>query len=120
MVPGSNGEGLKLRSESPGGPTLSIMAEKRYHLIISGRVQGVLFRYNSKLKADRLGIYGWVQNMKDGSVEIVCQGEAGKLREFIDWCGKGPFLAKVRGIKITEERVKKEFQSFSIRYAIVV
>ena len=96
------------------------MSEKRYHLIVSGRVQGVLYRYTSKLRADKLDIFGWVQNREDGTVEIVCQGEDQKVDQFIQWCKRGPWLAKVKDIQITEEKVKKEFSFFAIRYAIVV
>jgi len=52
-----------------------IMENKvRAHAIISGRVQGVFFRMETKRAADRLGAKGWVRNLKDGSVEAVFEG----------------------------------------------
>lgn len=55
---------------------------KRYHIIFKGRVQGVGFRFQVKMLADRLGLTGTVRNMYDGSVEVCIQGSNKKLLEF--------------------------------------
>lgn len=55
---------------------------KRYHIIFKGRVQGVGFRFQVKILADKLGVTGSVRNMYDGSVEVYIQGSENKLMNF--------------------------------------
>ena len=55
---------------------------KRYHIIFKGRVQGVGFRFQVKMLADRLGLTGTVRNMYDGSVEVCIQGNENQLMNF--------------------------------------
>ena len=55
---------------------------KRYHIIFKGRVQGVGFRFQAKMLADRLGLTGTVRNMFDGSVEVNIQGNENQLMNF--------------------------------------
>jgi len=86
------------------------------HLIISGRVQGVFFRANTKEVADRLGLKGYVRNTEDGNVEVVAVGDESKIKDFIEWCKKGPRHAEVEDIKIGYPEVKEEFKEFEIRY----
>ena len=52
------------------------MANKRIHASVTGRVQGVCFRYATREEALRLGLGGWVRNRADGSVELKNEGEA--------------------------------------------
>ncbi len=89
---------------------------KRVHLFISGRVQGVGFRYNTKKKARNLGVTGWVKNLPDGRVEVVAEGEDNELEDLIDFCNEGPMLASVKEVEVSEEDFKDEFSEFSIRY----
>lgn len=55
---------------------------KRYHIIFKGRVQGVGFRFQVKMLADRLGVTGSVRNMYDGGVEVYIQGNENQLMNF--------------------------------------
>lgn len=55
---------------------------KRYHIIFKGRVQGVGFRFQIKILADRMGVTGTVRNMYDGSVEVYVQGVENQLMNF--------------------------------------
>jgi len=87
----------------------------RAHLLISGIVQGVAFRYYTQDIAQSLGIKGWVKNCWDGKVELVIEGEDDKVKELIDWCSRGPRSAIVEKIDIRWEEYKGEFNSFSIR-----
>ncbi|MEM5777067.1 MAG: acylphosphatase [Candidatus Aenigmatarchaeota archaeon] len=87
---------------------------KRVHVYISGKVQGVNFRWNTKLVADKLGIKGWVKNLLDGRVEIVAEGEDEKIETFLKYVKKGPLLAKIKKVEIKEEVFKNEFNEFSI------
>lgn len=88
---------------------------KRVHLIISGKVQGVFFRHNTKKKAIELGIKGWVKNLED-DVEVVAEGNEGRLKELIEWCHQGPKGASVDNIQMEWEKYKGEFDKFEIRY----
>ena len=90
--------------------------EKSVKVIISGRVQGVWFRANTKQKAEELGIFGWVRNTDDGCVEAVFEGDERLIDEMINWCHKGPALAKVEKVEIKKRRPTNEFDDFSIRY----
>ncbi len=83
-------------------------------VLIEGEVQGVLFRHYTKKKADELNIKGYVKNLPDCSVEAVFCGEDEKINQIIDFCKKGPSLAKVTNINIEEHN--KTFESFEIRY----
>lgn len=86
------------------------------HVIISGRVQGVWFRANTKQKAEQLGLTGWVRNTSHGCVEAVFEGEEKLINEMIEWCYKGPSLAKVEKVEVKNQNLTDEFDDFSIRY----
>ena len=92
------------------------MNEIRAHIFVSGRAQGVGFRLEMRWKARKLGLYGFVQNLSDGRVEAVLEGEKEKVERLIEWAKRGPFLAKVDNIEIKEEEYKGEFDSFEIKY----
>ena len=86
------------------------------HVVISGRVQGVWFRANTKQKAEQLGLTGWVRNTHDGCVEAVFEGEESLVNEMIEWCHQGPPLAKVEKVDVKIQDIKNKFDVFSIRY----
>ena len=92
------------------------MAQARVHLVIRGRVQGVFFRYETQTVARQLGLFGWVKNLYDGSVETIAEGPKEKLEKFIQWCHKGPARAKVESVEIKWENPTGEFKSFTIEY----
>ncbi len=71
------------------------MTVKSVEIIVKGRVQGVFFRVSTKQRADALGLTGMVRNVADGSVMIEAQGDADSVQALIDWCHKGPELARV-------------------------
>ena len=87
----------------------------RAHLLISGKVQGVAFRYYTQDIAQSLEIEGWVRNCWDGKVEIVVEGEEEKVKKLINWCYKGPGSAIVEKVDIEWEKYRGEFNSFGIR-----
>jgi len=89
---------------------------KRVHLYISGLVQGVFFRANTKERAISLGLTGWVRNLPDGRVEVVAEGEEEKLKELVKWCHKGPPAARVKMVEVSWEEYHGEFEDFQIRY----
>jgi len=87
---------------------------KRIHILITGKVQGISFRYYTKKKAEELQIKGWVKNLPNGDVEIVVEGNNSNITSFMDWCKTGPSLANVKNIAINEEQPTNEFSTFSI------
>jgi acylphosphatase len=82
-------------------------------LVISGRVQGVGFRYFIFQKAKNLAIKGWVKNNTNGSVIIEAEGEEKAITQFISYCRQGPRLAKVEKVELKEQTIK-EYLTFSI------
>jgi len=88
---------------------------KRAHIYVSGRVQGVFFRHNAQMKARELGLTGWVRNTEEGQVEVLAEGEEGRIEELIAWCKRGPSAASVDRVEVTEKPFTGEFKTFSIR-----
>jgi acylphosphatase len=64
-------------------------------ILVSGRVQGVGYRYWAVGEAKRLGLDGWVRNRQDGTVEILAIGSAEALRKLAEACRQGPAFAQV-------------------------
>jgi len=86
------------------------------HVIISGKVQGVWFRANTKQKAEQYGITGWIKNTKEGNVEAVFEGENKHIKELIEWCQRGPPLAEVEDVIVEKQRPTNAFDGFIIKY----
>ena len=76
------------------------MTARRY--IVSGRVQGVGFRWWVRSKAMELGLGGWVRNLPDGRVEVVAGGEDGALAVLEDGLQHGPRYALVEKVENVE------------------
>ncbi len=79
---------------------------KRVRVLISGKVQGVGFRYFTKLEAKLLGLNGWVKNLDSGKVEAVFEGDKKKVEKMLEWCEKGPPVSMVKEIKEVEDKVE--------------
>ncbi len=86
----------------------------RVHIFVSGKVQGVFFRSNTRNKAMELGLTGWVRNLSDGRVEAIFEGEKEKVKKMIEWVGKGPEYARVEDMEIIPEEYKREFNGFAV------
>ncbi|MRH42480.1 acylphosphatase [Aquibacillus halophilus] len=88
----------------------------RNHLIISGVVQGVGFRMTAKQRANEVGVYGWVKNLPDGTVEIEVEGSKDKVNEFTEVIRKGPGgFIKVDHVEITTLDDPKGYSSFEVK-----
>ncbi len=97
--------------------TGDIMENKiRAHVIITGRVQGVFFRMETKYAAEGFGVVGWVRNMMDGSVEAVFEGEEPHVKATITWCQTGPPRARVSNVDITWQDYTGKFERFDVTY----
>ena len=88
----------------------------RAHVYISGRVQGVSFRWNTQHKAQQLGLTGWVRNVWDGRVEAVFEGPEDAVRQVVAWCHRGQRPARVDEVKVTYQAATGEFKSFRITW----
>ena len=84
------------------------------HLLIKGKVQGVNYRASARNRAIQSGLTGWVRNTREGHVEAMVTGEEEALRQFIQWCRRGPALAVVSDV---EQQLVPDvsFEGFSIR-----
>ncbi|MEN6319000.1 MAG: acylphosphatase [Syntrophaceae bacterium] len=89
---------------------------KRFHVIVSGRVQGVFFRAFTQDTAQALKLTGWVRNLFDGRVEAVFEGEDTNVQSMMEWCKKGPPHAVVKHVDTSEEPYTGEFRDFRITY----
>ncbi len=72
-------------------------------LTIKGRVQGVSFRFYTQLKAQELGLFGYVINQKNGTVFIEVIGELSQINNFVKWCHIGSPASKV--VQIVQEDI---------------
>lgn len=89
----------------------------RAHVLVSGRVQGVFFRSETRYEAKKRGVKGWVRNLRDGRVEAVFEGEEEAVKELIEFCRRGPRGARITYVETTWESYTGKFENFEIRYS---
>lgn len=87
-----------------------------FRAIISGRVQGVFFRMETRKAAQRIGVFGWVKNKQDGTVEALFEGEKERVNSILEWCRKGPPLSAVEKVSVIREEYTGNYNSFDITY----
>ncbi len=88
----------------------------RAHLIITGRVQGVFFRAETRRAAQLVGVTGWVRNRRDGTVEVVIEGPKNDVLSLINWCRKGPPSSRVDDVTVGWQDYEGAFGTFDINY----
>lgn len=86
---------------------------KQAHVFVSGFVQGVGFRAYIRSKARKIGVKGWIRNLRDDRVEGVFQGDKEKIEKLIQFCKRGPFFAKVENLVVDWEDQVEEFEDFT-------
>jgi len=91
------------------------MGIKRYHFVIEGRVQGVSYRMSAQIAAQKIGVTGWVRNLRSGQVEMVAEGEPAQLEQLLEWAWQGPNFAQVTDIILEKLTATGEFSLFEIR-----
>lgn len=87
---------------------------KHIKIIVSGRVQGVGFRYQTYQEAIKLNVFGFVKNQLDRTVLIEAEGDEINVDMFIEWCKHGPSFSRVDNIKIVDLPIEN-FEKFVIR-----
>lgn len=92
--------------------------EFQLHAIISGRVQGVGFRYYVLEKAQNLGLAGWVRNLWDGQVEVTAEGAKADLDVFLSALRRGPSSARVMSTNEEWLSPSGEYTGFHVRSTI--
>ena len=92
------------------------MIQKRIHIFVTGRVQGVFFRQSTRVMAIKNNVNGWVRNLDDGRVEIVAEGEKQNIESLINWCKTGPANSRIDEFELSEENYIDEFENFEVRY----
>ncbi len=88
---------------------------KRIEVKIEGHVQGVFFRQGAMHQARILGLVGFVQNEKDGSVFVVAEGDEKELQKLIEWCKKGTDHSWVKKMEAAWKEAVEEFQDFQVK-----
>ncbi|MFH1479558.1 MAG: acylphosphatase [Candidatus Omnitrophota bacterium] len=91
------------------------MGEKRIHVFYTGRVQGVGFRYTVQDIAGKLGLKGWVKNLFDGSVEVLCEGEEKKIAALLDNIKEGFLGRYIKDVQLSWEDADGDLDEFEIR-----
>ena len=92
------------------------MTPSRALVRISGRVQGVSFRYFTQRTARALGLTGWVRNLPNGAVEALFEGERGIIEQALTACRQGPPAAAVEDLQVEWQPSAREFIDFTVRF----
>ena len=87
----------------------------RAHVLVTGDVQGVFFRSNTRSQASLRNVTGWVRNLSDGRVEAVLEGERDDVENVITFCRSGPSGSKVDDVEVSWELPTRKHKEFEIR-----
>jgi acylphosphatase len=91
----------------------------RAHIFISGRVQGVFFRMETRDEARKTNVTGWVRNTSGGRVEAIFEGEREDVEKMIEFCKSGPLGARVTKVDVQWKEYTGEFKDFKIRRTLI-
>jgi acylphosphatase len=90
----------------------------RAHVLVSGRVQGVFFRVETRNEAVKRNVTGWVRNTSDNKVEALFEGEKADVEQLVDFCRIGPPGARVTEIDVHWETYTGDFKAFKIQRTV--
>ena len=85
-------------------------------LLVTGKVQGVYFRFNLQQIAKKNCVVGWVRNLPDGRVEALLEGNKGDVDKVIEWSKMGPENARVDDVKTDYLQYDGKFSDFVIQH----
>jgi len=85
------------------------------HVLVSGLVQGVNYRWFTLDTADGLGLTGWVRNLPDGRVEAEIEGEKEVVERMIEAMRVGPRVAQVTDLEVSEQPCQNRYRDFQVR-----
>lgn len=88
----------------------------RLRAIVSGRVQGVNFRWYTVQQARALGLVGTVRNLPSGEVEVVAEGDKDRLQSLLRFLHRGPSAARVDSVDVTWSSPTGEFSRFDVSW----
>jgi acylphosphatase len=88
------------------------------HAIVTGRVQGVSFRYYVLERAEDLDLLGWVRNRWDGSVEVTAEGSHQNLELLLKALREGPAMSRVTDVEFEWLAYSGEFVGFNVRSTV--
>jgi len=88
----------------------------RAHVFVTGRVQGVFFRSETRYEARKHHVVGWIRNLPYDRLEGVFEGEQEDVKKLVEFCRRGPPAAEVEEIVVSYEPYSGVFTSFEIRY----
>lgn len=94
---------------------MSDLQPMQFHANIEGRVQGVGFRAFVVDQANRFGVTGWVRNRRNGTVEVVAEGDHEVLEKLISALREGPRASYVVNLNLEWRAATGEFDRFSMR-----
>lgn len=92
------------------------MAKELRHIVIHGKVQGVGYRFFATRVARRLGLKGWIQNNRDGSVEATVEGEKATIDEWIEELREGPRYAEVTKVDQETKEFTGRLGDFDVKF----
>ncbi len=99
---------------TPAGRAGEFMATQR--ILVSGRVQNVSYRDFVVRNAQRLGLIGWVRNLRDGRVELLASGDEAAIGALVDACRAGPPQARVENVEAHPAEDQKPGKGFTKRF----
>jgi acylphosphatase len=85
-------------------------------LLVTGKVQGVYFRFNMQQVAMKNSVVGWVRNLPDGNVEALLEGNKEDVNQVVQWSKDGPENARVDEVKMDYGQYTGKYKDFIIRY----
>jgi acylphosphatase len=92
------------------------MQQVTRQIVVSGRVQGVGFRYFAQKNARLHGVNGYVKNLYDGRVEVVAEGESEQVEQFIEVLKQGPVFGRVENVEVTSLPYENRYETFNVAF----
>ncbi|MDD5178032.1 MAG: acylphosphatase [Candidatus Nanoarchaeia archaeon] len=88
----------------------------KIHILISGRVQMVGFRFFTRMHAKKLNLSGFIKNLSNGKVEALFIGKKENINKILELCKKGPLFAKVTNIEILKDNPEFDNEEFEVLF----